>query len=115
MYKPSSLAYPPIVAGTPASYPLTSPMGGYMTPAAGYAPQYIPFHAPHRAYGSVTEFAESVPSVVYGVIAVAGAALARGPLKKVIAGTATSTDVLTFAGAALVGGFAASRIWKSNA
>jgi hypothetical protein len=51
MYKPSSLAYPPIVAGTPASYPLTSPMGGYMTPAAGYAPQYIPFHAPRRAYG----------------------------------------------------------------
>jgi hypothetical protein len=51
MYKPSSLAYPPIVAGTPAPYPLTSPMGGYMTPAAGYAPQYIPFHAPRRAYG----------------------------------------------------------------
>jgi len=51
-YKPSALAYPPIVAGTPAPYPLTRPMGPYMTPAAGYAPQYVPFHAPRSAYGA---------------------------------------------------------------
>lgn len=51
-YKPSLLAYPPIVAGTPASYPLTRPMGPYMSPAAGYAPDYVPFHRPHRAYGA---------------------------------------------------------------
>lgn len=51
-YKPSALAYPPIVAGTPAPYPLTRPMGPYMSPAAGYAPHYVPFHRPHRAYGA---------------------------------------------------------------
>lgn len=50
-YKPSALAFPPIVAGVPAPYPLTRPMGSYMTPSAVYAPQYVPVHAPHHAYG----------------------------------------------------------------
>lgn len=46
MYKPSPLAYPPIVAGMASRHPLTRPMGPYMTPSAVYAPQYIPFHHP---------------------------------------------------------------------
>jgi hypothetical protein len=50
-YKPSPLAYPPIVTGYPAPYPLTRPMGSYMTPAAIYAPQYVPVHGPRHAYG----------------------------------------------------------------
>jgi hypothetical protein len=27
-------------------------MGSYLTPAAVYAPQYVPVHAPRRAYGA---------------------------------------------------------------
>ncbi len=95
--------------------PVTTNAAVRVMPAAGYAPRYLPNPDTHRAYGTLEDAANAVPPVVYGVLAVAGAALARGPLKKVIAGTATPTDVLTFAGAAIVGSLAVSRVWKSNA
>jgi hypothetical protein len=83
-YKPSALAYPPIVTGVPAPYPLTRPMGSYMTPSAIYAPHYVPVHAPRHAYGDArsemladmeSDPLYQAPSSLFGVVAKGGTML----------------------------------------
>ena len=62
MYKPSPLAYPPIVAGMASRHPLTRPMGPYMTPSAVYAPHYVPFHHPMGYGAAKTDMLEDMES-----------------------------------------------------
>ena len=75
MYGAPNLALPAIVQGVPSAYPLTPAMGPYMTPAAGFSPNYVPYSLPYpKGYGA--EEADEgrilgVPKkfIVYGAVA----------------------------------------------
>ena len=76
MYGASNLALPAIVQGIPSAYPLTPAMGPYMTPAAGFSPNYVPYSLPYpTGYGAEADDTKRILGVpvkflVYGAVAV---------------------------------------------